>query len=508
MEILVRERGNIIQIADAHCGPTPQEVRSIVERPLYYEYRTHNVGFDQYTRSTGDYSPVSVEYRRAYQYDGGDRLCCMRGFGTIIVERLRAAGHTVTWQRLDPPKPDHVYHEDWDSVVSRFTFRPMQDECLIAVASNDMGVIDAAPAFGKMWVIAMICTLYPNAKIDVVTKRRPVVDSIANLLAGYLPSVGKVCSGSREQGRVTVYTLDSLHHSDFDADIVLVDEVHEAVTDRYATAIGHYWDARVYGFTATTDTRADGLQHRITGLCGPTIFEMTQQRAEELKLVTPVVVYWLDIDIPTNPAAHTTHPSYRKQYGIWTNRERNKRIAAAARRYYERDMQILVSVDTIEHGLHLQKLLPEFELCYSENGLKEGVKREKLEMSVGDLSHLPPMTREHKRNMQKRFESGELRAAIATSTWRVGVSFNALQVFMRVDGGRSATDNVQAPGRVCRIAPGKEFGIVIDCYDVFDPTFKAASLARRRAYAARGWRQFDAKGRPWDPATRRRKRRV
>src|SRR5690606_41713531 len=67
--------------------------------------------------------------------------------------------------------------------------------------------------------------IYPHAKIDVVTKWKSVADTLHQRLTRYIPNVGLVRSGKKYRGRVTVYTADSLHHSDFSANIVLADEV-------------------------------------------------------------------------------------------------------------------------------------------------------------------------------------------------------------------------------------------------------------------------------------------
>ena len=144
---------------------------------------------------------------------------------------------------------------------------------------HECGVVDAVPAFGKMWVIWMICCLFRQAKIDIVTKRKDVVQSMRTLGTRFVPAIGQVGGGKKTQERVTVYTADSLHRSDYDADIVLADEVHELMTDRYAELLGRYHSARMFGFTASKETRADNAHHRMEAIFGPTIFKLAYQRA-------------------------------------------------------------------------------------------------------------------------------------------------------------------------------------------------------------------------------------
>jgi superfamily II DNA or RNA helicase len=331
-----------------------------------------------------------------------------------------------------------------------------------------------------------------------------VVGRIRQELTRWIPSVGQVGGGKKKPARVTVYTADSLHHSDFDADFLLADEGHELMTDRYAEMLGRYWYSRNFTFTATPDMRLDNAHYRMEGIFGPRIFRMTQQEAEAAGLVAHVFVQWIDVNNDTSPAAAFTSTVARKRHGIWRNQWRNQVVAETVRSLLESGQQVLILVDTIDHALHLRKLLPEATLCYSEGALADAGKFASYQRAGLLTADEPEMTVQRRVMLRQQFERREIMCAIATGVWSTGVSFDSLNVLVRADGGESETASIQLPGRVCRIDPatGKEAGILIDFNDNWDSAFKDKSMTRRRSYNQRGWTQVLPNGKIWTPGTR------
>lgn len=508
-EVVIRQGGPFIQISDDGESLTSTAICRLVEPPLLYTHLTFHHGEDAHDPVTGRYTPCTADRRRLFQYDDRGRFVCQRGFYPKLRKVLEENGYTIHFQDMNQYRDPSVYEPDFDRVFSKFKFRPLQDVCLAQIAMHEYGVIDAVPAFGKGVVIPMITQMYPRATFDIVTKNKDVVATLYNRLLAYTPHVGRVGGGKRKKARITLYTADSLHHSDFTADFVLVDEIHQLMTDDYAASLSRYWTSRIFGFTATKETRADNAHHRMEGICGPTIFYLDQPTAEHHGLVVPVIVQWLDIDMGWNPIAGYRSLSARKKQGIWGNYFRNQIIAAAAHSFYSEGYQILITVDTVEHALYLRQFLPHFELCYSEQGMDDK-KREKFAAAGIWDSSIPPMTDERRTKLRRDFESGKLQAAIATSVWRTGVSFDALQVLMRAEGGSSETEAVQGPGRVCRIDPtsNKQVGILVDCNDMFDSKFQGYTNDRKRVYAARKWVQYTASGQLWEPRERKNRARL
>lgn len=500
LRAVVRKAGPLIDVSQDGQVPLHPRVYKTLEGPLSYTHLKLVYGAAAYDNDTGDRQTVIHTPRRLYQYDDQGRFACQKGFYPKIRTILQGQGFEVIFIDKDPPQNERKRTAQWDRLFERFQLRAQQDICLAQIDMHEYGVVDAPPAFGKTHLMAMICVLYPYAKIDIVTKRKDIVESIRNLLTRWIPDVGQVGGGKKKHRRVTVYTADSLHHSNYDADILLVDEGHELMTDRLAELLSRYWYSRNYTFTATPDMRLDNAHFRMEGLFGPRIFKMTQQQAEEAGLVAHVMVQWVEVNPGFNPVMPYKTLVSQKRHGIWRNQSRNQQIAATAQAFLQDGKQVLILVDTVDHALHIRKLLPTAELCYSEGALMDAAKRERY-IRDGFLDEDEFMTTPLRNSLRRRFESRELMLAIATGVWAVGVSFDSLNVLIRADAGDSETANVQLPGRVCRNDPatGKDCGILVDFMDVWDSKFKARSMNRRRDYFKRGWTQLRSDGTVWRP---------
>jgi superfamily II DNA or RNA helicase len=510
LHVLIRRRQGFLQLSADGTNPLPVEVRLPIERMLTYTYVEYLRGRPVYDPQTGEQIRVLTDPRALFTYDVAGLLLCQKGYLPRLSQYLSQQGHEIEIESLDEPFPPEVYQEDWENVYRLFKFRPQQDVCLAQIAAHDCGVIDAVTAFGKMWIIAMVCALYPKARIDIVVKPSSVARKMLKLLTEYIPNVGLVGDGSSKRGRVTIYMADSLHRSDGNAHIVLADECHMLCTDNYVEKLARYARARMYGFTASKETRGDNLHERLEGMFGPTIFFIDYPTAQALGLVSPIVVQWHDVNMDVNPVASVRDDVERKRRGIWQNDHRNSVIANAVRPLVLDNQQILIAVETVEHACFLKRHLPTFELCYNENSMEED--RLRYFIQAGFLSPTEPlMTPARRQWMQDAFEDRRLLHVIATTVWSVGVSFDSLQVQVRAEGSRSETKSIQVPGRVCRVAAGKEYGVVQDFMDNFDRGFRNASLERQRVYSTQQWQHVDA---AWQPLfqeeaghTRRRRRR-
>ena len=340
-------------------------------------------------------------------------------------------------------------------------------------------------------LIGAAALLFPEARIDVVTKSVDVAERIKRSLRRFVPKVGMIGDGWRERQRVTIITAGSLQHADGDADFLFADEVHQLATINFSTTLAsRYRNSRNFGMSATPYARMDNAHNVLEPLFGPMVFELTYQQAVDLGLVVPVRVKWLPMRLLTNPAERFSNRVARKRHGIWTNHERNSIIAAAVRDYPDTH-QILILVETIEHAVHLGAQLPDFRLVYGSMSPADCAAYRKHKLLPENYT---PLSEIEKHNMRAQFESGELRRVIATDVWSTGVDFEQLNVLVRADDRDSDIVDVQGPGRVSRIytAPDgtrKEYGEVLDCMDTFDPTFYRKSLGRRNSYKLLGWEQ-------------------
>ena len=372
--------------------------------------------------------------------------------------------------------------------------RSIADEpcvCISVAAPNGLYLTTGYTVTHNTTLVGAAALLFPEARIDVVTKSVDVAERIVRSLRRLLPTVGRIGDGYKQRERVTVITAGSLNHADGDVDFLFADEVHQLATINFSSLLANrYRNSRNFGMSATPYARMDNAHAVLEPLFGPMIFDMPYQQAVELGLVVPVRVNWLPIRLLHNPAERYNNRVARKRHGIWTNYDRNRIIAHAVRQYPDTH-QILILVETIEHAVHLGKHLPEFTLMYSNMSSQDyfAYKRQKLLPE-----NYTTLTDYQKHELRSQFEAGTLRRVIATDVWSTGVDFEQLNVLVRADDRDSDIVDVQGPGRVSRIYTSpdgakKEFGEVLDCMDTFDPTFYRKSVGRRNSYKLLGWEQ-------------------
>ena len=489
--VLVTRSGNSLTISAADNGPLEPTLIKRLVHDLKYEHIEAVQGPARRDPITGQRMFFNTKEYKLYRVENG-KVFVLAGYLARIAGRLKKLGCNAQLRDISPPrKRPNCYVPQWDNLRGRIEFRPRQQELLETVARVPCGIIKAVTGFGKTTAIGAAALLFPEARIDVVTKSVDVAERIARSLRRFVPRVGRIGDGWRQRERVTVITAGSLQHADGDADFLFADEVHQLATVNFSTALAErYRNSRNFGMSATPYARMDNAHNVLEPLFGPMIFELNYQQAVELGLVVPVRVRWLPMRLHSNPAERYSNRVARKRYGIWTNHERNGIIATAVREYPDTH-QILILVETIEHAVYLGSQLPDFQLVYGFMSPQDCAFYKKHKLLPEDYS---PLTDIQKHEMRSKFESGEIRRVIATDVWATGVDFEQLNVLVRADDRDSDIVDVQGPGRVSRVytAPDgtrKEYGEVLDCMDTFDPTFYRKSLGRRNSYKLLGWEQ-------------------
>jgi superfamily II DNA or RNA helicase len=490
-QILFRICGGALTLDPTPVGP----IRHLLEQSLTIVEKKQLRGWEaKLARKDG--KPLWYEeFSACYGYDEDGMLVTGTGFYRRLKQLLEDYRYQVRmvdqWQH---PKPQ-VFEPFWDR-LKQFNLRYRQDEFLEILLSRRMGRFSCPPGFGKSFMIGVLATVLPRARIHVITKRVAVLrERILPSLQQMLPDVVMIGGGQRHsmRHRVTCITADSLHRSDFNADIVIADEVHELAADKVSAQLPFYTGARMFGFSATHDMRLDQKDLRLEGLFGPIVFEMGYQEAVAHGLVSDLEVVWRTCSLGKSADGEELNPcqglvdTAKRRRGIWRNAKRNSMIAEDARRY-DQDTQVLITCETVEHALFLRRRLPEFTIVYSEQGMPPERYEEYLQMGLIKRSE-PPMTTERRVKLTRAFEQGRLKKAICTSVWNVGVDFKPLAVLIRADAGGSPIQDTQIPGRASRINEGKSGGVIHDYNDVFDPGFRTKSAKRRKSYAGNGWRQ-------------------
>lgn len=491
--LLVRS-GNTLYVTPDGQKACPPDVFALLHPELTYDQRRFLYGYESYDPTTGDRRRVEVTERRLYGQDSRGRLFTNFGFLSRVHKTLKEAGFVLAYHdrnaELEKTKPHPRplrYVPDWGNVAYHFKYRARQEECLQRIAASPHGLVHAVTGFGKMAVIAMVCLLYPKARIHVVTRRRPIVNKIVEYLTRYIPNVGQYGAGSRFEGdRVTVFTTKSLKYSNFDADILLADEAHEVVSKEASPVLARYHFSRNFALTATPVGRGDGSDPRLEALFGPRIFYLPYWEAVSLGLVVPMQVRWYDVILSSNPADGYEDVEKRR-HGIWHNAPRND-IIARAFLAQPPDEQKLVLAETVYQAVEIYRRVRHAGVTLVYDQL-DAQRFDGYKIS-GDLPpDLPRMTPSVKEAHRRRLESGEGHY-VATPTWAVGIDPIHLQHLFMAAPWQSEILVQQAPGRASRInGVGKECGIVHDLRDQFDPGFRRAARTREGIYGDLRWDQ-------------------
>lgn len=487
-------------------SPTTDKIRGIVCPLLTYIEKKFHRGREAAIARKSGHLPFTEQVWECYIDDVKDRIGTSFGFHENIVSVLEANGYSVTTRysskmerQIVAERNETVYKPRWDRIdeflKTGFKYRLKQDLALQLMAQHECGRINCPPGWGKGTSILLACILFPKAKIDVA------VDSVAILhqrlypeLSANLPSVGLVGGGKRIMGcRVMCYNADSLHHARPDADFVFVDEGHQAAADKFAANLAQFEHARMWAFSASWDMRLDNKDMRSEAAFGPIRMTVTYQEAEEAGIVVPMEVQCTDVVMDEDPCEDIDNDTDWKRAAYWRNEVRNELIAKDARSYGD-DVQVLIPVETLEHALALKQKLPEFKLVYSPSSnsdfaylQSEGLLPENFQI----------ITEERKAKRTRMFTKGKLKKVIVTTVWNAGVDFRHLEVLIRADGGGSAINDVQIPGRNSRTNKAlmkygkpvtKRVGIIRDYNDVFNEKAEGRSNRRKNNYKKNGWK--------------------
>jgi superfamily II DNA or RNA helicase len=510
-ELTILRAGNWIILDPA--GP---HIRKIATPILRFTATIYLRGREQYLAKAQGRSLFQEEDYDCFDLDVRGRVRTRLGFADALTAAFTAEGYSVKLQEVKPPPRPEAYVADWSRVfTSENHLRYKQDEILLAMATYNCGRIDCHGGYGKSELIRMACELFPRAHFAVVVKGVPILTQrLYPLLCRHMTGVGVFGGGRKNRGRrVNCYSADSLHYASGDEDFVICDECHLSAADKFAESLGKFRHAHMWGFSATQDMRLDGKDKRCESLFGPIRVTVTHAEGVAQKITVPMVVELTQVPMGIDPGEGLENDIDKERACIWTNDYRNRLIARDALAY-PADAQILVVVRTIEHGLHLRRLLPGFTFAYAEPNInnlhwqqyvlegnfderfrdfprttRDNIKRWRRFLDQGLIEPgFRPLDTERLTDITAAFERGELKKAIVTTIWNAGVDFRHLQVVVRADAGGSPINDTQIPSRAARIGvEGKEVGILRDYLDSFSNRYARKASGRISSYEKNKW---------------------
>lgn len=341
---------------------------------------------------------TKVEHRHGYIPEGEERViqhrrplfvvpletptlgCFPAGLLPRVLDWLAARNHTyeiVDHRDLQRTRPAPDF-----SKLDKL--RPGQDIAIAQIATADMGIIHAATAFGKSFVIRQVCKMYPGLRILITSPRVSVVSTLYRRILDALgeSQVGQVGGGKCDTDkRVIVSTTKSMMKvNPQEIDLLFFDEVHNVGDNEVAKVLAYFDSCRMFGFSASP-VRGDKSEMCMEALFGRFLVEFSYEEAVEMGNVVPLDVYMVPVGGHVREHSDTTR---NKKYSYWTNERRNKVIAKAARRIAD-DEQCLIMVETLEHAMHIHQYLPEYTVVHFGSV--------RLPYHVYELQHITPSQR-------------------------------------------------------------------------------------------------------------------
>lgn len=422
---------------------------------------------------------------RCYEYANGAFLF-RRGFLPRVQRILKEHGYraSISWEKANPcyqapPDWDHLF--DW---IPPESLRYKQDEVLLAICSNECGIINFPTAAGKSFLLRCLVLLYPRATFDIAATSQTVIRQIHNDLSHSCGDVGLIGAGKFHRGpRINCYCARSLHHSPMDADFFIADEVHRFGAPSYVEATSGYVRARCYGLTATHGMRGDTCDMELEGTFGPVIANLSDREAGQQGLNVPREVHWYSFHSSIILPEKDPTP---ERFGIWRNAGRNQAIALLAREYEKAGDPILVYCTTVEHILELRRYLEDYTAIYGQvEASREAQFRRHGLIDAGER-----LLRNRERVLlEQQIRAGQIQKVLATSVCMEGFDWPELAIVIRADAGAGKTDSIQLGGRPARIHPSKTKAIIVDLFDSFRPFHRRAG-ERRRIYTGMKWQQL------------------
>ena len=483
-------------------SPTCHAVRAaagVLAIPEQWEPRVQHLL--SYTHRKVLHIPQRDAQGRTHNIDTVSRDIYVKDAGYMIVaygarhrveEGLIAQG--IRMEVLDNIPPLQMNEESLGYALRGIELREGQAEALAIVADADRAQIVAPTGWGKSFTIRLSAAMFPEARIVVATPSVAICSKMYRELLRLLPCVGMVGGGKDEQNnRILVCTYASLEKACLRRpDILFIDECHGAAAADMSEVLLSLIDVRkIFGFTATPVGRSDGAELVTEAICGPILLDVTYQDGVASGAVLPMrvhVKHVTDRDVSELNIPHAGMSRIqKKRCCYWNNAGRDAAIADGiddVLKIIGLDAQVLVLVETAEHALRLGKILPDYALVLGDVSPRIFKKLAKERVITADFMPPSPARIEE---LQKDFETGKLRKAIATGKWSIGVDFKGLNLIVPASGDVSGIRVPQSAGRASRTDGIKVEGHVLDTMDDFASWPRDRSRERLRIYRKLGW---------------------
>jgi len=469
----------------------PEELKKKLtywHREFTYDERTHS------RIISGTYQPLFTTAVEVTSTGIINKLLTMPGFVQRIANLLTEYGYEINY--IDDRNPMPIPNTD----MALSILRDYQLEAAYTAIMSGGGIISAPTGWGKGHLIGAIIKAfdptqltYRNTPISVIVA--PNLDTCRN----NYNELKKIFDKDREVGLkmtgydlisddIQVITFDSLHHiNPDDIGIIIVDEVHEAATQKRADLIIAAKKAMRWGVSATPLGRFDGGDLLCEGLFGPVVYHSSYSEGVDVGALVPITVYQLKCPEPS--IGLDKYKAYKRraskiQYGI----EENKNLTKQVVELYNKIPNELQTLCIIPHLNHMNNM------CEIDKTIKTvHAETSDLKLKENRYHSLVDISRKEREEIYDDFASGKIRKIVSTYVYKQGVNFPQLTVMLCPGGGGSEIIAGQMPGRASRAGvAGKDRAYIVDWIHEWDTYLIAGDykqgpllrddLARQKVY--------------------------
>ena len=366
-----------------------------------------------------------------------------------------------------------------DIVVSfKGDLRGKQQEAAKKLACQDIGILSAAPAFGKT-VVASWLIAKRGVNTLILVHRAQLADQWKKQLLTFLDisdsAIGGIGGGKKKlTGNVDVGLFQSLYHKGVVNDIIadyghiIVDECHRVAAFSFEQVLKQAKARYVLGLTATL-IRKDGHHPIIIMQCGAARFRATSKKAAESRPFDHVVLpRFCDFSITFDPESVQFHEIYSS---LTADRQRNDIIIKDVIEACRKGKSPLLLTERIAH------------LEYLANELR-GKIRNIIILKGG-------MSGKQRHEIAERLESvpdSEERVILSTGRY-IGEGFDNSRLdtlFLCLPISWKGTLQ-QYAGRLHRLHENKKQVIIYDYVDRKVPMLMRMFKKRQKGYRAMGY---------------------
>lgn len=410
---------------------------------------------------------------------------------------------------LNPPR-----QFDWKP-KDLFTPSSDQELCVQKCLETSRGVVKAATGFGKTSMLARYLTAYRGVPTLFIANKKVLLDDaakdfaegiegldyedIAQIKDGWFGST-KITSTTKEVNPIdkpiVVATIQSLSARLKDkrtrgtllywlqnvCKFLMVDET-QAVGSEIWDEVLSVINAPYRIFLSATPKRTDGATLKIFAYAGPLLFGTSAEEQIEAGRLC-------DVNIEYHPFDHGLYNendrelNYSQLYSetIVHNDKRNSFLVDKALEMIKEDRQVLMLIQSIEHGSILKEIL-----------LEKGLKPEEVRYIWGQSSN------KQRVEAIEEFRNGQYKVLIGSTIADAGLNIPSISGVVLCGAGGSDITHIQRIGRGSRIFDyvknwgyepkfikennGKKITRIIDVVDINVAFFKKQS--KKRFYNAR-----------------------